>query len=592
MYIQDVAIDTLGVDESCMCAGTWGCTWDPDPLDPDNDFDDSGKPYYQMRIGYNTEAGALWAAELMAMDPPVSYPGRAAWCSEAVSYWHRESATPYLRGYYTDWHEHWRVDCVADLRLWYETEEGSSGQGRWIRAREVSYDDFQPGVNAPVPGAYIAIAEYDDVTRSYPDLDWSHSMIVDEMTVHRDAGGNVFQVEVDLLEGNSGNQVKDSGHWDDLLTLTPNGSGWASHGPGPDRILNTADDIRRKVYGIGIDLDPSGQPYYDPARLHVVEHPDLMRFVRSVEVPTSDDDWDDYAGMLLPSAIVYAELMRQGGGPQLKWGLNQGNPAPVPDGDSQNELLIPAGFVGQIIIDLMAPHPLPIEGLELTWADGVIPHGYTVEFYAEPQQWSSVPVPDLSNHPPPPGQPALVPVVMDTAMTGVRTVMLFFPAGSVFEDAVLSELSILFQGAPFEDAPGKWLDVQRPVFVDVKPGSCPNPVNFRANGVLPVAILGTFDLDVTRIDPSSVMAGGMVPPLRWSYEDVGTPHVGGAGGCHSLEGDGILDVTLKFDVRELADALDLGHHGGETLPLAFEGVMSGDGGEMTVLGEDWIRVLR
>lgn len=591
IFIQDVAMDTLGVIESCPCPGEPFCDWDTDPADPDDDFENGGKPYYQIVLGYNTEPGALFAAELLEMIPGIDFPSREAWCSETVSYWHRESATPYLRGYSTDWHPQWRISNVADLRIWYETEEGAGGQGRWIDATEISYEDFEPGVNAPVPGAYIAIAEYDDAANAYPNMTWSHSIIVDEMTVHRDAYGHVFRVEIDILEGNSGRRVRDDHHWDDLISLTPLRSGWVSEWDGPDGVAGTADDIRRKVYGIGIDLDRFGQPYYDPARLHEEDHPEVMPAVMASPVTTSDDDWDGYV-VFLPSLILYAEMLKQDGGPTIKWGLSQGNPVPVPDGDPLNALYIPAGFVGGIYLDLKGAHPLPIEGLELTWEGGIVPAGYTVEFFTDGQQSGSAVVPDLTNHIPPAGLPVLVPVVMDTAMTGVRSVSLFFPENSVSTDVILSEISVRFEGAPWEDGASESLDVQRPVFVDVKPGSCPNSVNSRARGVVPMAILGTFDLDVASIDPASVMAAGTVAPLRWSYEDVGTPYVGTAGGCHELMGDGIIDLTLKYDAKELAEALNLGAHAGENIPVMLRGVLLGDGGQTAILGEDWLRVLK
>jgi hypothetical protein len=60
------------------------------------------------------------------------------------------------------------------------------------------------------------------------------------------------------------------------------------------------------------------------------------------------------------------------------------------------------------------------------------------------------------------------------------------------------------------------------VIVDIKPGSCPNPLNVKSSGVLPVAILGTRDYDITTIDPTSIRLAG-VEPLRSSYEDVATP---------------------------------------------------------------------
>ena len=43
------------------------------------------------------------------------------------------------------------------------------------------------------------------------------------------------------------------------------------------------------------------------------------------------------------------------------------------------------------------------------------------------------------------------------------------------------------------------------VFFDIKPGSCPNPINPRSKGVLRVAPLGTADFDVHDIDVSSLL---------------------------------------------------------------------------------------
>jgi hypothetical protein len=43
------------------------------------------------------------------------------------------------------------------------------------------------------------------------------------------------------------------------------------------------------------------------------------------------------------------------------------------------------------------------------------------------------------------------------------------------------------------------------VYVDIKPGSCPNPINLKGKGVLPVAICGTEDFDVKTIDPESIL---------------------------------------------------------------------------------------
>jgi hypothetical protein len=90
--------------------------------------------------------------------------------------------------------------------------------------------------------------------------------------------------------------------------------------------------------------------------------------------------------------------------------------------------------------------------------------------------------------------------------------------------------------------------------------SCPNPLNTRSGGVLPVAILGTDDLDVSTIDPGSVRLEG-VAPLRWAWEDVATPFEPWLGKADCLEDcteagpDGYMDLTLKFKKREVVAAL-------------------------------------
>jgi hypothetical protein len=102
-------------------------------------------------------------------------------------------------------------------------------------------------------------------------------------------------------------------------------------------------------------------------------------------------------------------------------------------------------------------------------------------------------------------------------------------------------------------------NVAKEVPVDIKPGSCPNPLNLVSKGVLPVAILGTTDFDVRTIDPATVKLKG-VAPLRWSLEDVASPYEPFVGKtdiyhCNTLGPDGNLDLILKFDTQEVAAAI-------------------------------------
>jgi hypothetical protein len=111
--------------------------------------------------------------------------------------------------------------------------------------------------------------------------------------------------------------------------------------------------------------------------------------------------------------------------------------------------------------------------------------------------------------------------------------------------------------------------------IDIKPGSCPNPLNVKDKGVLPVAILGSEDLDVFNIDPDSVRLEG-VAPVRYSYEDVSQPVSNQTDDCDcTTEGpDGYIDLVLKFDTQEIVTAIGSVYDGDELL--------------LTLTGEDLI----
>jgi hypothetical protein len=108
--------------------------------------------------------------------------------------------------------------------------------------------------------------------------------------------------------------------------------------------------------------------------------------------------------------------------------------------------------------------------------------------------------------------------------------------------------------------------------VDIKPGSCPNPINVKSRGVIPMAILGSADLIVSSINEESIyLTNGAldasaklikVYPIRKAYEDVGTPFepLGVKDdrlACHNLDGDGQTDMTLKFLTEDVVAAFKL-----------------------------------
>lgn len=135
------------------------------------------------------------------------------------------------------------------------------------------------------------------------------------------------------------------------------------------------------------------------------------------------------------------------------------------------------------------------------------------------------------------------------------------------------------------------------VYVDIKPGSWPNPINKDSKGVFCVAICGTEDFDVTTIDPATILITmeGLevgVPPLRWSYQDVATPYTGEPGGGHDLLGDGYLDLVLHFDTQEAANTLGLCQYlRGETITLIIIGNLYEEHNETPIQGQDYVLIL-
>lgn len=123
------------------------------------------------------------------------------------------------------------------------------------------------------------------------------------------------------------------------------------------------------------------------------------------------------------------------------------------------------------------------------------------------------------------------------------------------------------------------------VNLDIKPGSCPNPVNPKARGKVPVAIVGSDAFDVNDVDVHSILlarADGIgvdITPatkknrgLHVSIEDVATSFDAIGCDCHDLSGDGIDDLSLKFLASEMTRAFGLKSlRRGETIELVLRG---------------------
>jgi hypothetical protein len=137
---------------------------------------------------------------------------------------------------------------------------------------------------------------------------------------------------------------------------------------------------------------------------------------------------------------------------------------------------------------------------------------------------------------------------------------------------------------------------RRVVPVDIKPESCPNPLNLRSGGVLPVAILGTNEIDVAQIDPASVRLEG-VAPLRWAMADVATPFYPYVDkeacdlDCTEEGPDGYGDLTLKFKAQEVVAALGEVEDG-DCLVLQLTGNLKEEYGGGPFVGEDVVWILK
>lgn len=82
-----------------------------------------------------------------------------------------------------------------------------------------------------------------------------------------------------------------------------------------------------------------------------------------------------------------------------------------------------------------------------------------------------------------------------------------------------------------------------PVTIDIKPGSYPNPVNLKSEGLIPVALLGSTTLNVANVDLGTIGFHPMgrceqaIEPARYRFTDV--------------NGDDYTDIIFHFEAQEV-----------------------------------------
>ncbi len=116
------------------------------------------------------------------------------------------------------------------------------------------------------------------------------------------------------------------------------------------------------------------------------------------------------------------------------------------------------------------------------------------------------------------------------------------------------------------------------VEIDIKPGSDPNSVNLKDQGLLPVAVLGSAMFDVTAIDETTLQLGGVIITTRGKAAKT-------AFSIEDVNGDGYPDLVAFFRVQDLvaAGALDA-----TTTTLTLTGSLR-DG--TPIAGSDSVRVV-
>ncbi|MFC1799521.1 choice-of-anchor D domain-containing protein [Candidatus Eisenbacteria bacterium] len=141
---------------------------------------------------------------------------------------------------------------------------------------------------------------------------------------------------------------------------------------------------------------------------------------------------------------------------------------------------------------------------------------------------------------------------------------------------------------------GNGLEDISAVHVDIMPAECPNQVRIDRSGLVRIAVLGSADLDVMDVVPSSIrlrrdgMPGEVSPLLDYQRADVATPFMGPPCGCHGLSGDGLVDLIMTFRIDDLAILFDPPPENGTQVPIRLTGLL-GDGSG--VLGEDCVKVI-
>jgi len=127
--------------------------------------------------------------------------------------------------------------------------------------------------------------------------------------------------------------------------------------------------------------------------------------------------------------------------------------------------------------------------------------------------------------------------------------------------------------------------------LDIHPTSCPNPINSNGKGLTPVALLGSENFDISKVELSSLRLEGLAPESI-ALGDVSRPVEGRDDVCDcTTEGpDGWDDLLLKFDTQKLAGLLEPVKPG-ETRVLTLTGNLYNGGFIQTFEASDCVKLI-
>ncbi len=237
------------------------------------------------------------------------------------------------------------------------------GRGRWIEGAEFDPMNFEPGVNAPVPGAYMLIEDH-STANGWLGSATAHSQMIESMNVTLDWRGHVISMDAVIVDGNVGNgrRLPDLSRM--AVTRQYTERRLERYTLLGDKNFGVAKgDTVRKVRGWGIPMNGNNQPEYDASRL--VIDVDLSDVYDQLLLPPEGPEQPT-----LTVENIGAFMQSTGGAISVYPGPGTITTQTFPTADDPWYIEDPDSAIE---IDLGDEYPIPLEGIVLTWHAGFVP---------------------------------------------------------------------------------------------------------------------------------------------------------------------------------------------------------------------------